>query len=147
MSFAHSRTGAQGICTLNPPQNKTASILVQNLQLEHLLLEGSDIVQQQIVGDAIYGHGQGQLSADDNGENANPNGNDGQGDEEGGADAAHDIGPAALAVHEPPEKVELGLQQGAHLGIEHDLEVALQTICTCQLICIKVVNERMSFED
>ena len=98
---------------------------VRNLQQEASLFEGSDVVQEQVVGNPIDGHRQGQLPADDDGKDADPDGDDGQGDEEGCADATHNVRPAALAVHEPPKQVELGLQQRAHFGVEHDLEVPL----------------------
>ena len=79
----------------------------QDLQQGISLFEGSDVVEQEIVGNSVDGHCQGQLSANDNGEHADPDGDNGEGDEERGADPPHDVGPAALAIHEPPKDVEL----------------------------------------
>ena len=54
-----------------------------------------------------------------------PDGQEGDGDEDGGGDGAHGVAPAAAAVHEPVEQAQAPLQQRRVLGVEDDLEVAL----------------------
>lgn len=57
---------------------------------------------------------------------AHQEGHQGDGNEHGGSDGAHDIGPDARAVHQALEEGQPALEQGAVLVGQADLEVALQ---------------------
>lgn len=46
-------------------------------------------------------------------------------DEGGSRDGGTHVGPDAAAVQDAHSPGELALEQGAHLGVEHDLEVTL----------------------
>ena len=56
-----------------------------------------------------------------------PDGKEGDGDEDRGGDGAHGVGPAAGAVHEAVEEAQLPLEQRRARGVQDDLEVALQS--------------------
>ena len=55
-----------------------------------------------------------------------PDGEEGNGDEDWSGDGAHSVGPATGAVHEAVEEAQLPLKQRRAPGVQDDLEVALQ---------------------
>lgn len=63
---------------------------------------------------------------DHNGEDACPDGDQGDGIEDWGGDGAHNVGPHPGAVHQALEHIQVLLEQRAVLPTEHDLEVALR---------------------
>lgn len=49
-------------------------------------------------------------------------------DEGWGGDGGTHVGPDSTAVQDAHPPGQLALEQGAHLGVEHDLEVTLQPV-------------------
>lgn len=80
---------------------------------------------------------------DDNWENACPDGDQGNGNEEGGGDRSHDVRPHTTAVHNALEEGEATLEEGAVVVAQHYLEMTLQrrllmsNPCTCHSISLK----------
>ena len=57
-----------------------------------------------------------------------PDGEEGDGDEDGSGDGAHGVGPAPGAVHQPVEQAQPPLEQRRPRRVQYDLEVALHGI-------------------
>ncbi len=68
----------------------------------------------------------GSPLGDDDGEDASPDGNQRHGNEEGGGNGSDNVGPDTAAVHDALEEAEPGLEEGAVVVAENNLEVALQ---------------------
>ena len=62
------------------------------------------------------------------GELTDPDGEEGDSNEDGGGDGAHGVGPAPGAVHQPVEQAQPPLEQRRPRRVQYDLEVALHGI-------------------
>ena len=85
-----------------------------------------DEVLQRISGDAVDGGSQGKFAGDDDGEDADPDGDQGDDDEGGRGHGAHAVAPHPRAVHELHGEGQLALEKRAALWVKDDLEVALR---------------------
>lgn len=61
-------------------------------------------------------------------------------DEGGGRDGSTHIGPDTTAVQNTHPPRQLALEQGAHLGVEHDLEVTLHHMFGVEYIGLSAIG-------
>ena len=96
------------------------------LPLELTLHLRTDPKPYQGLHDVVASQGDGSPDREHNGEDASPDGQQGDDDEGGRGDCTDDVGPYTRAVQQLHAKRQLALEQRAVLAGHDDLEVALQ---------------------